>query len=56
MVESMRAFGYTPETAIADLIDNSVAAGARNVWVKFWWAGPDSYVSVCDDGRGMSER
>ena len=55
MVESMRAFGYTPETAIADLIDNSVAAGAKNVWVKFWWAGTGSYISVCDDGRGMSE-
>lgn len=55
MVESMRAFGYTPETAIADLIDNSIAAGARNVWIKFWWAGKDSYVSVSDDGRGMSE-
>lgn len=55
MVESMRAFGYTPETAIADLVDNSVAAGAKNVWVKFWWAGADSYISVRDDGRGMSE-
>lgn len=55
MVESMRAFGYTPETAIADLIDNSVAAGAQNVWIKFWWAGGDSYISIRDDGRGMTE-
>lgn len=27
MIESMRAYGYTLATAIADIIDNSIAAG-----------------------------
>ena len=31
MVESMRAHGYTLSTAIADIIDNSIAAGCNNV-------------------------
>ena len=29
MIESMRAFGYSPATAIADLVDNSITARAR---------------------------
>jgi hypothetical protein len=55
MVESMRAHGYTFATAIADLIDNSIAAKCRNVWLRFEWEGPDSWVSVTDDGNGMAE-
>ncbi len=56
LVESLRAFGYSLRTAIADLIDNSVAAKARNVWVHFNWDGPDSHITVKDDGVGMTER
>ena len=56
MIESLRAFGYDLETAIADLIDNSLSAGAKNVWVEFSWDGPDSRVFVIDDGRGMSDQ
>ncbi len=55
LVESLRAFGYTPEAAIADLVDNSVSAGAKTIEVDFYWDGRDSTVKVVDDGRGMSE-
>lgn len=55
LVESLRAFGYSPEAAIADLVDNSVSAGAKTVSVQFVWNGPDSVVTVTDDGTGMSE-
>ena len=54
MIESLRAVGYSPQTAVADLIDNSIAAHARSVNVTFWWNGSDSWVSVSDDGNGMS--
>lgn len=54
MVESLRAVGYSPATAVADLIDNSVAARAANVWVSFWWDGAESHVRIRDDGRGMA--
>lgn len=55
MIESMRAYGYTLSTAIADLIDNSIAAEAENVWVQLHWAGADTWISVSDDGNGMDE-
>ena len=55
LVESLRAFGYTTSTAIADLIDNSITASARNVWVTFYWDGPRSWIRIDDDGEGMSE-
>ncbi|KQZ67108.1 ATP-binding protein [Nocardioides sp. Root151] len=54
LIESLRSFGYSPETAIADLLDNSISAGARSVDVTFTWNGSDSSISVADDGRGMS--
>ena len=55
MIESMRAVGYTPQAAIADLIDNSLSAKARNVWLTLFWDGASSYMAIRDDGHGMSE-
>jgi len=55
LAESLRAFGYDLGTAIADLVDNSISAGAKNVWLDFVWAGKDSSIAITDDGRGMSE-
>jgi hypothetical protein len=55
MIESMRAYGYTLPAALADIIDNSIAAGASNVDVRIHWAGYDSWIAVTDDGGGMSE-
>jgi hypothetical protein len=55
MIESMRAYGYTLATAVADLIDNSVAAGASHVDVRMHWAGSDSWIRIADDGHGMDE-
>lgn len=55
MLESLRAFGYSTPAAVADLIDNSITAGAKNVWIEFHWDGRNSHVSVLDDGQGMSE-
>lgn len=55
MLESLRGLGYSTGAAIADVIDNSVAAGARNVSVQFVWDGPLSRASILDDGRGMDD-
>jgi hypothetical protein len=54
LMESLRATGYSLPDAIADLIDNSLTAGARNIWLNFDWAGHDSTISLLDDGLGMS--
>jgi Histidine kinase-, DNA gyrase B-, and HSP90-like ATPase len=53
MIESMRAFGYSLSAAIADLVDNSITAGARDIRIDFHWAGDRSRVTVLDDGHGM---
>jgi hypothetical protein len=54
-IRSLASLGYSPEAAIADLIDNSVAAGARSVAITCTWAGAESWVRVADDGSGMDE-
>ncbi len=53
MIESFRAIGYSIEAAVADIIDNSISAQAKNVWVNFEWKGNDSWLSIKDDGHGM---
>ena len=54
-VNSLRAFGYSVETAIADLIDNSVTAGADKIFVTYDIDSFGSYVRIEDNGKGMSE-
>ena len=56
MIESMRAYGYTLSTAIADIIDNSIAANSNNVWLCFNWNSGNPWISITDDGKGMSEK
>lgn len=55
LIETLRDIGYTIETAVADIIDNSISADARDIFVQFVWQGADSYISIRDNGRGMSE-
>lgn len=54
LIESLRAFGYDTKTAIADLMDNSITAGAKKIWINFFWDGETSYISILDDGNGMT--
>ena len=55
LVESLRSVGYSLPTAIADILDNSITAHAKNVWIDFHWDGPDSRIAIVDDGDGMDE-
>lgn len=55
MLESLRGLGYSTAAALADIIDNSVSAGAGEVRINFQWDGPDSRILILDDGRGMSD-
>ena len=56
MIETFRAVGYSIETAIADIIDNSITANAKNIWIDYNWKGPETTLSVTDDGHGMNEQ
>lgn len=55
MIETFRSIGYNIETAIADIIDNSISANAKNVWVNFEWLGSKTWLSIKDDGFGMND-
>ena len=54
MIETFRAIGYSLETAVADIVDNSISAQARNIYVNRVWKGGESVITVKDDGCGMS--
>lgn len=56
LMESTRAMGYSLESAIADIIDNSIAAQASSVLVKFSPYDTMQYVSILDDGTGMNRQ
>ena len=50
-----KSLGYEPQQAIADLIDNSITAKAKNIWIDIDWKEKDSVISITDDGIGMKE-
>lgn len=52
---SMRDLGYSLETAVADLIDNSISADARNISIFCDTSRSSPVLVIADDGRGMSE-
>jgi hypothetical protein len=54
LTSSLRDIGYDFHTAVADLVDNAIAAGARHVNVELVFEPHASYVLISDDGRGMS--
>lgn len=55
MIETFRAIGYSLETAVADIIDNSISADARNIYINRIWRGGESIINIKDDGCGMSD-
>jgi hypothetical protein len=55
MIETFRAIGYNIETAIADIIDNSISASAKNIWLNFEWKGSKTWLFIKDDGLGMND-
>lgn len=52
---SLRDIGYSFESAVADLIDNSIAAGASRIDVTVRYDGKNSQVFLVDNGRGMDQ-
>lgn len=55
LMESTRSIGYSIEAAIADVIDNSIAAQANLVEIDYMpEAMGEPYVTIADNGHGMS--
>lgn len=53
LLESMRSVGYSLNTAVADIIDNSIAAHAKTISIRYFDHGEDPYMAIIDDGDGM---
>ena len=56
MIETFRAIGYNLEAAIADIIDNSISANAKNIYVDSNWQGDKTTITILDDGDGMNNK
>ena len=55
LIEGLRDIGYSLETAISDIIDNSITAGAK--WIRIITEAciDDPLIAIVDDGKGMTE-
>ena len=53
LIESTRAIGYSLEAAVADIIDNSIAANAKKVDIYFFPID-GAYIAILDNGKGMT--
>jgi anti-sigma regulatory factor (Ser/Thr protein kinase) len=54
LIRSLRDVGYDFKHAVADLVDNSVAAGATCVAIDMRFDGRESWLRIADNGCGMS--
>lgn len=54
LILSLRDMGYDFASAVADLVDNSIEAGASLVAIDVEFDGDDSWVRIADNGRGMT--
>ncbi|MYD70621.1 MAG: ATP-binding protein [Acidobacteria bacterium] len=55
LAESSRDIGYSLHTAVADVIDNSLTAGARTIQLHAETHAEDPAIGILDDGVGMTE-
>jgi len=56
LAESVRNFGYDLNTAISDLIDNAITAEATLISVRLEWNNEKPFVSILDNGVGMTDK
>jgi len=54
LIGSLRDMGYEFATAVADLVDNSIEAGATIISIDIEFEGENSWVRIADNGVGMS--
>ncbi len=52
-MKSLRDLGYDFPAAVADIVDNSIEAGATIIAIDVEFDGDDSWVRITDNGKGM---
>lgn len=53
LIESLRDIGYTFESAIADVIDNSITAKSSVVKIFFDIYNQEPAIAIIDNGKSM---
>lgn len=56
LITSLRDIGYNLKTAIADIIDNSIASKATKVDIYIKYCDENSWVAIIDNGHGMNNQ
>lgn len=54
LIRSLRDLGYDFKLAVADIIDNSIAANASSIAIDMKFDGKNSWLRIADNGTGMS--
>ena len=52
---AIRSIGYDLNRALADVIDNSISAGCKNITIIHHFDELDSKIAILDDGTGMNK-
>jgi len=53
LIETLRSIGYDLETALCDILDNSIAAESTEININYTFSGADTSFHIADDGVGM---
>lgn len=58
LIEGYKGLEYNFETAVADLVDNSISAHSKNIQIELRLksGGNPALVAISDDGRGMDKK
>lgn len=55
LINSLRQIGYSFESAVADILDNSLSVYAKNIYISLCINPFDEqYITFLDDGKGMT--
>lgn len=54
LIESMRDIGYSLQTALADIIDNSITANAKSIEIFAETKNQEFCIAIIDNGKGMN--
>ena len=54
LIEGLRDFGYTFNTSVADIIDNSIAASATHIEILASFSAGIPRIAFIDNGKGMT--
>lgn len=55
VIHALRNIGYKVQTAISDIIDNSIDAFATSIELQFEYSDGDGYILIKDNGTGMDD-